>query len=86
MHVVLSEEFYQDLFDFEMEEDPEMYESAGIPLPAMSTPDNLVNILKTVESAFSSVLALKGSNVTVKVCVMGSNHMEYKFLEHIFEM
>ncbi len=23
---------------FEMEEDPEMYESAGIPLPAMSTP------------------------------------------------
>ncbi len=72
VNVVLSEEFDQDLFDFEMEEDPELYESAGIPLPAMSTPDNSVNILKTVESAFSSVLALQGSNVTVKVCEMGT--------------
>jgi hypothetical protein len=47
VNVVLSEEFDQDLFDFEMEEDPELYESAGIPLPAMSTPDNSVNIQKS---------------------------------------
>ncbi len=66
--------FFQDLFDFEMEEDPEMYESAGIPLPAMSTPDNSVNILRTIESAFSSVPAMQGSNVKVKVCVMRSNY------------
>jgi hypothetical protein len=68
--VVLSEEFYQDLFDFEMEEDQEMYESAGIPLPAMSTPDNSVNIQKAIEYAFSSLPALQRSNVKVKVCVM----------------
>jgi hypothetical protein len=73
VHEVLWDEFDQDLFDFEMKEDPEMYESTGIPLPAMSTPDDSVNIQKTIESAFSSLPAMQGSNVKVKVCVMRSN-------------
>jgi hypothetical protein len=57
-----------------MKEDPELYVSAGIPLPAMSTPHNSVNILMTIGSAISSLPALQGSNVKVKVCVMRSNY------------
>ncbi len=62
------------LLCFEMEEDPEMYAAAGIPLPVSLTPDNSVIIQKTIESAISSVSALQGANnVTVKVCVIAKN-------------
>jgi hypothetical protein len=61
----------QDFCGFVMEEDPEMQEAAGISLPGTSTAHNSVNIQKTIESAISSVPGFEGSNVTVKVCVMG---------------
>lgn len=78
VEMVASEDF-DPLFAFEMEEDPEMYAAAGIPLPVSSTPDNSVNIQKTIESAISSVSALQGANVTVKVCVIANNHGTINF-------
>ena len=69
-----SNDFDPDLFQFNMEEDPEMYEAAGIPVSQTSTANNSVNIQKTILSAISAVPALKGSNVTVKVVVIGSNY------------
>ena len=78
VEMVASEDF-DPLFAFEMEEDPEMYAAAGIPLPVSSTPDNSVNIQKTIESAISSVSALQGANVTVKVCVIANNQGTINF-------
>ncbi len=71
---VLLEEF-EDLSNFFMEEDPDMYAAAGISFPAMSTrSNNKVNIQQTIESAISSVPAFQGANVTVKVLVMENNN------------
>ena len=64
-----------DLSNFVMEEDPEMYEAAGIPSQVvLQTTDNSVLIQQSIESAISSVPSLQGANVVVKVCVIGSNH------------
>ena len=62
-----------------MEEGPEMYAAAGIPLPVTSTPHNSVNIHNTIESAISSISALQGANVTVKVCVIANNNGTINF-------
>ncbi len=79
VEMVVSEDF-DPLLCFEMEEDPEMNAAAGIPLPVSSTPDNSVNIQKTIESAIFSVSALQGANnVTVKVCVIAKNHGTINF-------
>ncbi len=64
----------QDFCVFVMEEYPEMYKAAGISLLGTSTAHNSVNIKKTIESAISSVPDFEESNVTVKLCVMGTNH------------
>jgi hypothetical protein len=42
--VAVGEEGELDLCDFVMDEDPEMYEAAEIPLPGPSTVPNSVNI------------------------------------------
>jgi hypothetical protein len=64
---LLPEEF-EDLLSFVIEEDPDMYAAAGISFPATSSPtNNKVNIQQTIKSAISSVPALQGANVTVKV-------------------
>ncbi len=74
-----SNDFNPDLFNFNMEEDPEMYEAAGIPVSQTSTANNSVKIQKTIHSAISAVPGLKDSNVTVKVVVMGSNYGSVNF-------
>ncbi len=68
-----------DLCDFVMDEDPELYETAGIPLPGSSTGHHSVNIQKIIQSAISFVPGLEGSNVTVKVFVMGTIHGTVNF-------
>jgi site-specific recombinase XerC len=65
----------EDLSSFVMEEDPDLYAAAGISFPATSSPtNNKVNIQQTIQSAISSVPALQGANVTVKVLVMENNN------------
>jgi hypothetical protein len=55
---VLPDKFHEDLSNFVMEEDPDMYAAAGILFQAMSTrPNNQVNIQQTIEAAISSVPA-----------------------------
>jgi len=68
-----------DLSDFVMEEDAEMCAAAGIPVSAPSTLPNSVDIQQRIESALSSVPGLQASNVTVKVCVITSNHGTVNF-------
>ncbi len=68
-----------DLCDVVMDEDPELYETAGIPLPSSSTGHYSVNTQKIIQSAISSVPGLEGSNVTVKVCVIGTIHGTVNF-------
>ncbi len=71
---LLPEEF-EDLTSFVMEEDPDLYAAAGISFPATSSlTNNKVNIQQTIQSAISSVPALQGANVTVKVLVMENNN------------
>jgi hypothetical protein len=59
-----SEELKQELehFDFQMEDDFEMEQAAGIPPPPVSN-SNSVNVQKTIETAISSLGALQGSSV-----------------------
>ena len=58
-----------------MEEDPEMYEAAGISSHlVLQTTDDSVLIQQPIESAIISVHSLQGANVVVKVCVIGNNH------------
>jgi hypothetical protein len=65
----------EDLSSFVMEEDPDLYAAAGISFLATSSPtNNKVNIQQTIQSAISSVPALQGANVTVKVLVMENNN------------
>jgi hypothetical protein len=72
---VLPEKFHEDLSNFVMDEDPDMYAAAGISFPATSTrPNNQVNIQQTIESAIPSVPAFQGANVIVKVLVMENNN------------
>ncbi len=53
---VLPDEFHEDLSNFVLEEDPDMYVAAGILFQATSTrPNNQVNIQQTIESAIFSV-------------------------------
>ena len=59
---------------FEMEEDPEMYQAAGLPLPSSSSADSSFSVEKTVQQAISSLPDLDGKNVTVKVCFVNQNH------------
>ncbi len=50
--------------------------------PTMAAPSTLPNsedILQRIESALSSVPGLQASNVTVKVCVITSNHGTVNF-------
>jgi hypothetical protein len=71
---VLPEEF-ENLSNFVMEEDQDMYAAAGISFLATSTrPNNQVNIQQSFESAISSVPAFQGANVTNKVLVMENNN------------
>ena len=73
--VSVKEDVREDLSNFVMEEDPEMYEAAGIPSQVvLQTTDNSVLIQQSIESAISSVPSLQGANVIVKVSVIGSNH------------
>jgi len=59
---------------FEMEEDPEMYQAAGLPLPCSSSGDSSFSVEKTVHQAISSLPELDGKNITVKVCFVNQNH------------
>jgi len=59
---------------FEMEEDPEMYQAAGLPLPCSSSGDSSFSVEKTVQQAISSLPELDGKNITVKVCFVNQNH------------
>ena len=74
-----SNDFDQDFYTFEMEEDPEMYEAVGIPVSQSTTPNNTVNIQKTIQSAISAVPALKESNVMVKVVIVNTNNGSVNF-------
>jgi len=65
--------------DFDMEEDPEMYEAAGIPLATSSALHNTVNIQESIQSAIAGLPNLQGGNVTVKVCVITNNHGSVSF-------
>ena len=65
--------------DFDMEEDPEMYEAAGIPLATSSALQNTVNIQESIQSAIAGLPNLQGGNVTVKVCVITNNHGSVSF-------
>ena len=60
---VLTEE---DLLCFEMKEDPQMYQAAGISL--YTTP-----IQRSIDSTISSIPCVQVANVTVKVCVISNN-------------
>ena len=72
-------DFNHDLYSFEMEEDPEMYQAAGIPVTQSTPQNNTVNIAKTIQSAISGLPALKESNVTVKVCIVSTNNGTVNF-------
>jgi hypothetical protein len=58
---------------------PPTMAAAGIPVSAPSTLPNSVDIQQRIESALSSVPELQASNVTVKVCVITSNHGTVNF-------
>ena len=58
------------------EEDPEMYEAAGIPYQPPSTSSK---IQQAVQSAITSLPSLQAANVTVKVLVMQDNHGSVNF-------
>jgi len=58
----------------EMEEDPEMYQAAGLPLPSSSSTDSSFSMEKTVQQAISSLPDLDGKSITVKVCFVNQNH------------
>ncbi len=59
-----------------LEEDPEMYEAAGIPYQPPSTS---TKIQQAIQSAITSVPSLQAANVTVKVLVMQDNHGSVNF-------
>ena len=71
--------YEEDFYTFEMEEDADMYEAAGIPAPASTPQPNTVNIAKTIESAISGLPSLKEANVTVKVCIVSTNNGSVNF-------
>ncbi len=61
----------EDLSCLVLEEDPEMYEAAGIPYQPPSTS---AKIQQAIQSTITSLPSLQGANVTVKVMVMQDNH------------
>ena len=60
---VLTEE---DLLCFEMKEDPQMYQEAGMSLYTTA-------IQRSIETTISSIPCVQGANVTAKVCVISNN-------------
>ena len=65
--------------DLQMEEDPELYQAAGIPLSGYSAVNNSPGIEQTIQSVISSVPNLQGANVTIKVCVISNNNGSVNF-------
>ncbi len=65
-----------DLSGIVLEEDPEMYEAAGIPYQPPSTS---AKIQQAIQSAITSLPSLQAANVTVKVLVMQDNHGSVNF-------
>ena len=78
-----------DEFLFMLEEDPEMYAAAGLPLPTPTSSTTLtststctsspVDIQATVQNVMSSVQAMQGANVNIKVVVVTGNNSTMNF-------
>jgi hypothetical protein len=79
VEVVVSEDTDPFLLNLEMDEDPEMYQVAGIPLAGYSSVSNSMNIEQTIQSVMSSVPNLQGANVSLKVCVITNNYGSVNF-------
>jgi hypothetical protein len=67
-----NEELCED-FMFAMEEDPEMYMAAGLPLPVPLPTSKALDLDATVKAVMSSVGEMKGGNVNIKVVVVSGN-------------
>ena len=61
---------------FVLEEDPEMYAAAGLPIPNISKPVDVDAVIKNV---MSSVPDMKGANVTYKIVVVTGNNSTMNF-------
>ncbi len=79
VEVVTPEDTHPFLLNLEMDEDPEMYQAAGIPLAGYSSVSNSMNIEQTIQSVTSSVPNLQGANVSLKVCVITNNYGSVNF-------
>jgi hypothetical protein len=79
VELVVSEDTDPFLLNLEMDEDPEMYQAAGILLAGYSSVTNSMNIEQTIQSVMSSVPNLQGANVSLKVCVITNNHGSVNF-------
>ena len=79
VEVVVSEDTDPFLLNLEMDEDPEMYQAAGIPLAGYSSVTNSMNIEQTIQSVMSSVPNLQGASVSLKVCVITNNYGSVNF-------
>ena len=79
VEVMEDEEKNEDLSDLVFDEDPEMLAAAGISYPATSASSSNINIEHTIQSAISSIPALQGANVSVKVLIMQDNHGTVNF-------
>jgi hypothetical protein len=79
VELVASEDIDSFLSDLQMEEDPEMYQAAGIPLPSYRAVNNSPGIEQTIQSVISSVPNLQGANVAFKVCVIPNNYGSVDF-------
>ncbi len=90
----MAQEAEFDGFVFLMEEDPEMYAAAGLPVP-MATPRatptltatptatptaNPIDLGSTVKSMMDSVSEMKAANVNINVVVATGSNTAYEFL------
>jgi hypothetical protein len=64
-----------DQFIFKMEEDPDMYAAAGLPIP-VCTP---IDFEKTISNVMNSVRHMNESNVNIKVIIVTGNNTTMNF-------
>ena len=67
-------------FIMDLEEDPDMYAAAGLPIPETPVAEKKQDLQTTIQKVVSSLPNMQGANVTLKVLVIsGDNHGTINF-------